>query len=235
MKVSLKISAQTRSVLGKQVDKLRKHGKIPAVLYGHNVASLPLELDKKEMLDLYSKSGENTLIELVVDNKPARTVLVHDAQHHFLKGDLEHVDFYEVKMTEKIKTHVPIKFVGESKAVKDLGGVLVKNISELEVESLPADLPPVFEVDISKLQTFENALTVADLGIDSAKVKVLAKPEDIIAKVSPPRSEEELKALEEKPVEEVSAVEGVVKEAPADSAEGEAGAEKETKKPAAAE
>lgn len=234
MKVGLRISARTRNILGKQVDKLRRHGKIPAVLYGHNVASLPLELDKKEMLNLYSKSGENTLVELTVDDKSPRTVLVHDAQHHFLKGDLEHVDFYEVKMTEKIHAHVPIKFIGESKAVKDLGGVLIKNVSELEVESLPADLPADFEVDISKLATFEDAIIVADLGIDAGRVKVLAKPEDIIAKVSPPRSEEELKSLEEKPVEEVSAVEGVVKQEPSAAAEGEAGGgEKETKKPTA--
>lgn len=220
MKVELKIVASSRQVLGKQVDKLRKAGKIPAVLYGHNIASLPLELDRKQAAELYAKSGENTLVELSIDGQSPKTVLVHDTQHHYLKGDLEHVDFYEVKMTEKIRARIPLVFKGEAKAVKDLGGVLVKNLTELEVESLPADLPAAFEVDISKLNSFEDAVLVADIAVDSQKVKVLAKPEEILAKVTPPRSEEELKSLEEKPVEEVSSVEGVVKEAPAEEAVG---------------
>jgi len=221
MKIELKITAQSRNVLGKKVDKLRRENKVPAVLYGHNIASMPLVLDRKELTNLYSQSGENTLIQLVVDSQKPRTVLVHDTQTHFVDGRLTHVDFYEVKMTEKIKASIPLKFMGEAKAVKDLGGVLVKNVSELEVESLPADLPAAFEIDISKLQTFEDAITVADLGLDTSKVKIMAKPDDVLAKVTPPRTEEELKSLEDKPVEEVSSVEGVVKETPGEDAEGE--------------
>lgn len=228
MKTELKITAQSRDVLGKKVDKLRREGKVPAVLYGHNIASTPLVLDGKELSSLYSKSGENTLVQLVIDAQKPRTVLVHDAQHHFADGRLTHVDFYEVKMTEKIRASIPLKFTGEAKAVKDLGGVLVKNVSELEVESLPADLPAAFEIDISKLQTFEDSVTVADLGLDTAKVKVMAKLDDVLAKVTPPRTDEELKSLEDKPVEEVASVEGVVKETPS-----EEGEEKDAKTPAA--
>lgn len=218
MKTELSITASSRTLFGKKVADMRKSGKIPAVLYGHGVKTLPLVLDRKAFATLYAKSGENTLVELAVDSEKPKTVLVHDVQHHFLTDELIHVDFYEVKMTEKIKAKVPIVFVSEAQAVKDLGGVLVKNLIEVEVESLPADLPHSFEVDISRLKTFEDTITVADLAVDVSKVRIIAKPEEVITKVTPPRSEEELKSLEEKPVEEVSAVEGVVKETPTEDA-----------------
>lgn len=215
MQATIKINATVRTEHGKQVQKLRKAGKLPAILYGHKIKSIPLTVDQKDFQAVFSKSGETTLIELAVDSGKPQTVLVHDAQHGILDGGLLHVDFYAVDMTEKIKTKVPLVFTGEPKAVKDLGGVLLKSISEVEVESLPGDLPASIEIDVSGLSTFEDFITIADIKINADKVKIIAKPDDVIAKVMPPRSDEELKALEEKPVEEVSAVEGVVKETPA--------------------
>lgn len=211
MKTAITLNAVVRKEMGKQVGKIRQSGKIPAVLYGHKVKNQALAIDKKDFEKVFSKAGESTLIELVVDSQKPRTVLIHDAQRHFLSSQFTHVDFYEVHMTEKIKSKIPIVFVGEAKAVKDLGGVLVKTMDEIEVESLPGDLPHNFEVDISRLKNFEDAFSVSDLKSDPDKVKILVNAGEIIAKVAPPRSEEELKGLEEKPVEEVSAVEGVEK------------------------
>ena len=225
MSTNLKLTATKRSEAGKQVEKLRRTGKIPAVLYGRQVRNELLALDKKEFEKVFAQSGESTLVQLIVESEKPRTVLVHDVQRHFLTGDFIHVDFYEVDMTKKIRAKVALRFVGEAPAVKDMGGVLVKNITEVEVECLPADLPHEIEVDLGKLKTFEDALTLADLKLDSSKVKVLLQPDDLIAKVAPPRTEEELKELEGKPTEEaVESVEGVAKEE-----EGKAGEEGEIK------
>lgn len=212
MQEKLAINAKVRKELGKPVENLRKAGFIPAVLYGRNTKSIPLSVDQKEFIKVFEKSGESTLINLQVDSEKPRKVLIHDVQHHFLTNDFIHVDFYEVDMSKKIKTGIALVFEGESKAVKDLGGVLVKNIAELEVEALPADLPHDFKVDISKLDSFEDVVLVSDIKVDESKVKILADPKAVVAKVAPPRTEEELKQLEEKPAEEVTAVEGVEKQ-----------------------
>jgi large subunit ribosomal protein L25 len=226
--VPAKLAAFPRTVTGKQVDKIRKSGQIPGVLYGHDIKTVSLAVDKMEFMKVYATTGETSLISLQVEGEKPRMVLIHDVQNHFLTSNPTHVDFYEVKMTERIKAKVPVHLLGEAKAVKDLGGVLVKNITEIEVESLPGDLPHAFEVDISRLQTFADSIIVSDIKVDADKVKILAKPDEIVIKVTPPRSDEELKSLEEKPVEEVAAVEGVVKEVGAETADaaGEKPAEK---------
>ena len=114
-------------------------------------------------------------------------------------------DVMIVRMDEKIRTSIHLVFEGESAAVKSEGGVLVKNIYEIEVEALPADLPHEIKVDISKLATFQDAITLADLPV-SSKVKVFGDLKEIIAKVAPPRTQEELEALKEEVVAKVEDV-----------------------------
>jgi large subunit ribosomal protein L25 len=220
------INATKRTLTGKPVKRLRNSGKLPAVLYGHNVGSENLELAENEFLKAFRQAGESTIVTLAVDGKN-HPVLIHDVHMHYLTDKPIHVDFYAVNMQEKLKATVQIHFVGESQAVKALGGMLLKNISEVEVECLPADLPSHFEVDISSLNTFEDAIRVEDLGA-SDKVKILAAPEEVVVSAAPPRSEEDLKALNEKPVvEDVTAVEGVVK--PDEPVAGEAAPAEEKK------
>lgn len=195
--------------MGKQIKKLRAKGKIPAVLYGHNLSTQSIEIDEREFAKAFKQAGESTLISLMVDEQ-TMPVLIHDVQNHYLKGNPIHVDFYAVNMTEELKAKIPLHFVGESGAVKTAGGVLVKNLSEVEVICLPVDLPSHFEVDVSSLKTFDNVIRVSDLRV-SDKVKILANPEEMVANVAAPRSEEELKALDETVTEDVTAVEGVIK------------------------
>jgi large subunit ribosomal protein L25 len=209
------INATKRAVSGKAVSKLRKDGKIPAVLYGHKVTAQNLELSAIEFMKAFRQAGESTIVTLAVDGQNT-PVLIHDVQNHYLTEQPIHIDFYAVNMTEKLTATVPIHFVGESQAVKALGGILMKNLSEVEVECLPTDLPSHLEVDISLLNTFEDAIRVSDLKI-SDKVEIKAAQEELVVQVTPPRSEEELKGLDEKLELDVTAVEGVVK--PTDSAE----------------
>ncbi|OGE81915.1 MAG: hypothetical protein A3H72_02005 [Candidatus Doudnabacteria bacterium RIFCSPLOWO2_02_FULL_48_8] len=227
--MEMTLAATKRNTTGKKVSNLRKTGKLPGVLYGHDVEATSLEVDEKDFLKVFKKAGESTLINLVVDGQ-ARPVLIHEVQNHFLSDYVQHVDFYAVDMTEKLHAKIPLHFVGESPAVKNLGGVLVKNLQEVEVECLPADLPPFIELDISKLAELNQAFRVSGLMV-SDKVKILTNADDMVVNVAPPRSEEELKELEQAPVaEDVTKVEGVIKpEAVVDGVAAEEKAEDKTK------
>ena len=206
------IQATKREVSGKRVKSLRTAGKLPAVLYGHNTKTTQLEVSEKDFAKAFKQAGESTLVNLIVDGK-SQAVLIHDVQNHYLHDHPIHVDFYAVNMTEKLKVHVPLHFVGVAEAVKALGGTLVKNLSEIEVECLPGDIPHSFEIDISSLNTFEDAIRISDIKV-SDKVQILARPEEVLVTTTPPRSDEEMKALEEKVTEDVTKVEGVVKPEP---------------------
>lgn len=194
-KCMMKIKAQPRNNTDK-TGLIRKAGGIPAVVYGHKVKNVNLTVDGKSFGNLYKTAGETTVLDLHIEGENTdRSVLIHDVAVDPVRSDIVHVDFYEVKKGEKIKTHIPLVFEGESAAVKSEGGVLVKNVYKVEVEALPKDLPHEIVVDISKLKTFSDAVTIADLHI-SADVKIFADAKEVIAKVMPPRTTEELESLE---------------------------------------
>jgi large subunit ribosomal protein L25 len=222
----ISITATKRAVTGKPVNKLRKNGRIPAVVYGHNIKPESLEISANDFLKVFRQAGESTIIDLTMEGK-ATPVLIQDVQNHYLTEQPIHVDFFAVNMSETLKATVPLHFEGESFAVKSLGGILARNLSEVEVECLPADLPKEIVIDISVLKTFEDSVRVADLKV-SEKVKINENPDEVIVAVTPPRSEEEMKALDEKPVEvDVTAVEGVVKPTDTPAAEGDVPAAEE--------
>ncbi len=210
--MELILEAKPRTVLGKQNKKLRKLGALPAVLYGPGKSTVSLEIPTKEFHRVYRQAGENTLIDLVIGQEKKK-VLIHDVAKHYMKDEPIHVDFYEVDLTRKIHTHVPLHFVGVSPAVKELGGILIKNLSEIEVEALPGDLPHFIEVNLEKLQTFNDVVRISNLAV-SDKVKILGhKVEDVITSVQPPRTEAELEELEKSTAEaEKAVIEGLAKE-----------------------
>jgi len=221
-KVELK--AKIRDVFGKKTNKGRKSGLIPAVVYGRGIGSVSLWVNMLEFKRLLKKSGESTMISLEVDGKNNRNVIIYEIQRDPVTDNIIHIDFFQVRMDEEIETEVEIEFVGESLAVRDLGGVLVKNMDEIEVRCLPGDLPSRIDIDISVLNKFEDRICVKDLKIPE-NVKIDLDPETVVALVAPPRSEEELGKLDEKVEADVTKVEGVVKEEA--SAEGEAPTEEE--------
>lgn len=206
------LKAQPREILGKKVKKLRKTGLIPAVLYGHGLKSLSLAVEAKAFSRALGQVGESSILPLVIGGKK-HNVLIHDLAYHPLTGEILHIDFYEVKMDEKIKTKISLVFGGEAPAVKSEGGVLIRPIQEIEVEAFPRDLVKEIPVDISSLATFEDKIHIKDLKI-SGQIKVLADPEEIVALVVPPRSEKELEELATKPMEAVEEVEVVGEQKP---------------------
>lgn len=207
----ISLEAKTRDVLGRKTNKGRKEGLIPAVVYGKGISGTNIWVKMLDFKRLIKKSGESTVIDLKIDEKDNRNVLIYDTQKDPVRDTYVHVDFFQVRMDEEIETEVELEYVGEAPAVKELGGVLVKNIDAIEVKCLPADLPGSIEVDISSLKTFEDRITLGDLNI-SKKIELSIDLETVIALVSQPRSEDELSSLETKVEADVTKVEGVVKE-----------------------
>lgn len=190
------LEAHQRTVHGKKNARLRAEGKVPAVAYGHGAKPQSLEIDAKVLEKVYHQAGGNKIVSLKVGDKPAKNVLIYDVQREVRKGELTHVDFYLVRMDEVLRTEIPLHFVGESTAVYQDEGTLMKNLEAVEVECLPADLPESIEIDISVLDDFEKTITVADLALPKGVKLMLEDTEMLIAKVEPPRSDEELAELE---------------------------------------
>lgn len=212
--------------MGKKVKNLRKEGFLPAVLYGKDISAESIAIPKREFQKVYRSVGENTLINLVIEgDKPSspetRKVLISDPQIDPVTDEPIHVDFHQVKLTEKVQADVPLEFVNEEEApaIRELEGTLVKEKDTIEVECLPSDIPRAIEVDISSLKTFDDIIHISDLKVPY-NVKVLNDPEEVVTLVMPPRSEEELKELEEEVVEDVEKVEEVEKEKEEEEEEG---------------
>ncbi|MDP3995822.1 MAG: 50S ribosomal protein L25 [bacterium] len=209
------LSAKIRKDFGKKVEKIRQEGMLPAVLYGPKTENISLEVDLKEFEKAYREAGESSLIEVKVDKKTF-LVLIHAVEIDIISQKPIHVDFYQPNLDEEIEATVPLVFEGESPAVKDLGGTLVKNIHELDVKALPQNLPHEIRVDISVLKTLQDRIAIKDLVIPGeGAVKILKEPEETIVFVAEPEKvEEELKKTVEEKVEEVGKVEEKKEEEP---------------------
>lgn len=224
--MNTELVAQKREILGKAVNKLRNTGIIPAELYGHNVKNIHLGLPKKEFSEIFKAAGENEIINLIIDEKKI-PVLVHDIQKNYLTDEIIHVDFYQVKMTEKITVATPLEFIGEAPAIKEKDGVLVKAMHEIKVEALPAHLPHSIKVDLTPLDEIGKSIYVSDLSIPN-DVKVLVDSKTVVATITEKAKEEVV--IEEPKIEEI-VTEAEAKRA---QAEKEEGAEEPTEKPAKA-
>lgn len=188
------LKAKPRQELGRKVSRLRKAGFMPAVIYGEGVPSQPIVVLYKDFEKAYRQAGESTLVALSVDGKPYN-VLIHDIAHDPIRGTPLHADFYAVRMDKAIRTKVALEFINESPAVKNDGGVLVKVMKEVEVEAFPQDLPHELHADLTLLAVLEQRLLIKDIILPKG-VKILAEPEEVIALVEAPRSEEELAELQ---------------------------------------
>ena len=156
------LSANTRTVLGNSVRKLRKQGLLPAVLYGQNFNSLPIQIDKKTFLKLYKQVGKTNVIDLSVDSQTL-PVIVQDLDIDPVFGDVRHADFLVVNLKQKVKVTVPIQYIGTPIGVKQLGAVLTVNLDELEIEVLPEKIPDFITVDVTNLTNIHDSISVADL------------------------------------------------------------------------
>ena len=155
-----------------------------------------MQFDAKTLKRVLSDAGGTNLISIKVGNKAPVQALARNLQYSPVRRRLLHVDFYTVRMDEKVTVTVPIQLTGESDLVKDLGGTLMSGITTLEIEALPADLPESVEVDISSLESFSDSISVADLSLPDT-LTVLSSEDSMVATVQPPRTEEELESLDD--------------------------------------
>ncbi len=216
------LSAQTRTEKGRKTNALRVLGKVPAIVYGAGMAPRNVTVDRVGFVKTLEAAGESSLVELSVDGESPLHVLIHDTQSDPLRDEVTHVDFRAVDMNKEIETEVELVFVGDAPAVKTLGGTLINSQDKVKVRCLPSKLVRSIQVDVSKLATFDDVIRVSDLSVPDG-VTILAVETLSLASVEPPRSEEELKALNEAVVEDLSTVE-VAKEKKEEAVEGEEGA-----------
>jgi large subunit ribosomal protein L25 len=201
------------SLVARKRDKAKEKGFIPAIVYGQKIGNFNIAIEHKDFINIFKQSGENTLINLHIEGeKKSFPVLVHEFQKDPLSGDFIHIDFYKPDLEKEVTALVPIKFIGVSGAVKDLGATLVKNVFDLEIKALPLDLPHEIIVDITPLENFGDEIFVEDIKLPE-QVKILKDSKDIIVNVSAPtKVEEELEKPIEEKVEEVKTVKPEEKE-----------------------
>jgi large subunit ribosomal protein L25 len=180
--------AEERQVTGKAVSKLRRSGRLPAVVYGHGVPSANVSLDAHEFELLRRRLGANELVDLSVAGK-SDPVLIHEIQVHPVNRRPLHVDLFVVKMTEELTVDVPLQPTGRSEAIATLGGTLLHAMEDVRVRALPDRLPRRIEYSIDSLVDFEATIHVRDLAIPP-DVTLLNDPNDLVARVLPPRIEE---------------------------------------------
>jgi large subunit ribosomal protein L25 len=209
------LAAERREVKGKKVSYIRAAGRLPAVVFGRGLESDSVSIDTHEFENLRRHAGANALIDLSVDGGKATPVLVHGVQNHRVTRRPLHVDLYVVRMTEELTVDVPLVSEGQSDAVENAGGTLLHTIESVRVRALPDHLPQSIRYSIESLRTFDDAIHVRDLEIPS-DATLLTDLDEVVAKVLPPRVEEEPVVAE--------AVEGE-EGAEGEAAEGEEGAE----------
>ncbi|MFH1192548.1 MAG: 50S ribosomal protein L25 [bacterium] len=200
------LEAKKREVTGKKAKKFLKEGNVLGVVYGHKVDNRNILLNSIAFKKAYDKAGESTLIDLKIDGEEPVKAIIKDTQMDLSGEKFIHVDFHQVNMNEKLTTDIALKFVGESRAVKELGGMLLKNIDFIPVECLPKDLVHEIDVDISSLDDFDKSIHVKDLKMPEGVI-ALTDPEEAVVFVEAPRAEEEIK-----PAVEAVAPEGAKKE-----------------------
>jgi len=199
----IELTVRERRIAGKQVRQLRREGQVPAVIYGHGVEPMSLQVERQELRRVLAEAGLSHLIALhLEDGEAPRLALIRDVQRDVLTRDITHVDFFQVKMAEKITTVVPLRLVGESPAVGQQGGILLQGVTEVEIECLPGDLVDVIEVDLGRVAELERELTVADLVVPD-NIEMLTDPEEMVVRVMSARwgREEEEEELPVAPAE----------------------------------
>ena len=187
--MTVSLTAEKRENVGKP-HALRASGKIPAVFYGPKEVSTPITLSASEFQKVWRASGESSVIELSGVGE-VKEVLINEIDRDPVSGVIRHVDFYVPEKGKTVEVGVPLEYIGEAPAVKELGGVLVKVLHELEIEVLPRNLPQVIEVDLASLVSFDSQIHVRDLKLPEG-VTALTSADEVVALVSVAKEEEEL-------------------------------------------
>jgi large subunit ribosomal protein L25 len=202
------LTATSRTETGKAVAHLRNAGKIPAVVFGHGLASLNVTLDAHEFDHLRRTIHSNSIISLEIDGgKDKKQVMVHGIHIDPRTRHLMHVDLFALKSGEEVTVEVPLRTTGEAYAATKLGGTLLHTVDRVRVRALPENLPEAFEISVDSLVDFDAAIHLRDVVLPEG-VTLLSDPDEIVAKVIPQRAVEEPVAAEVAPEAAEAAPEG---------------------------
>jgi len=201
----IELQTATREILGKKVRFLRRQGVIPVHLFGHGVESVALQCEAAQLQQVMAQAGKTKIISLRLDKaKKPRNVMVREIQRNPLTSELLHVDFYQVRMEEKIQLEVPIVLVGEAPAMLSKENMLAQELHSLTIECLPGQIPASIELDLSPLTEVEQAIQVKDITLGE-EVTVLNDPEHMVVKINLRPVEKVEEVVEEEVVEEAVA------------------------------
>ncbi|MFH1789862.1 MAG: 50S ribosomal protein L25 [bacterium] len=189
-----KLKSTTRTEKG---EKIRSKSILPGVVYGASKDTTSISLENGLFCKLFDQAGSSSLIDLEIDGKYEGKVLVQDVAYNPVTDRISHVDLRRIEMDKEMTATVELNFIGESPAIKEAGGTLVKNVEEVEVRCLPKDLVSEINVDLNSLKTFDDIIRVKDLVVPVGVIIEYANIEDAVAKVIPAMTEDEIKALEE--------------------------------------
>jgi large subunit ribosomal protein L25 len=183
------VEAQPREAKGKNVARrVRKSGKVPAVVYGAGKSPVSVSVDPKQITRiLHSESGHNTIFDLQLDGERTKAMIV-EWQWEPIKGALLHLDLKRIAMDQRLKVKVPITLKGEAAGVKQQGGILDQVLREVEIECLPGDIPSHIDADVSHL-VFGQALRVSDLAVDRGQVRIITPADQVVALITSVKEE----------------------------------------------
>ncbi len=217
----LTIKAEKREISGKKSRFLRREGITPAHVFGHGIESLALQCNTDELQKVLARAGTTTLIDVdIKSEKKPRKVFIREVQRDTLNGQLLHVDFYQVKLTEKMSADIPVVLVGEAPAARSKDNIIEQIVNQLQVTSLPEKIPHRIEVDITSLAQAGDAIHVSDLPLDK-DITINAAPDQLLVKVSQIKiaAEKEAAAAAPAPEAEVKTVAEETKEGTAEAGE----------------
>jgi large subunit ribosomal protein L25 len=197
MATEIKLEVQSRSEENGKVKKIREAGFIPANVYGSGVDNKNIKVKELDFRRVFGMAGESHLIDLVIDGGEPVKAIVKDTQKSPTKDNVIHIDFYQVDMSKKITTEIPLNFIGESRGVKELGGTLIKNLDSLEVKCLPGNLVDKIDVDLSGLNNFHDAVRANDINLPEGMELISDTNETVVSVIEPVKEEERVEEVEE--------------------------------------
>lgn len=218
MKEQLVLAVEARKVTGKQVKRLRGMGMTPAVVYGHNLESVSVQVKSEDLAQVLRKGGRTSIVQLKMGKSKPFAVAIKQLHTHPISGQLLHADFYRVAEGEKLKMRVPLLFEGEAPVLKEHQATLVRTMNDIQVECLPGDLPPAVPVNLTVLDTVGASIRVGDLS-PMDRVTYLDLPEEVIVSVAAAAREPEVVEKAAETAEAVAPGEGEAVE-PSGHAEG---------------
>ncbi|HNT76884.1 MAG TPA: 50S ribosomal protein L25 [Anaerolineae bacterium] len=190
MEEAIALQAIPRTVIGKQVNALRRQGFVPGIIYGHNIDPIPVQFNAHDLARYVTKFGTSSTVQVTLEGvSEPYLAIFRDIQYHRLRRAIRHLDLQALSLTEKVRMPLPITLVGESSVVA-LGALLLQQLNELEVEALPGALVPTIEIDISVLTEMGQSILVGDV-VPPEGIEILNAPGDIIVQVTHVEEEKE--------------------------------------------